>query len=242
MKKNILFFSFLTLFACKKTESPEISPIPDIESEIMGKRTYQEFEMMPVEKKFSIVNFLDTASTERIERVQAKIADLQAGSTPGRKQVNNKSLALLGEPTPQEYVDVLPMNATRPGVDYVESNAYPDDSYYYTGNIIDFIYKWQAFENILGLYKIYSNEKFQIQKESTDYYKIVTLQHQSSYIVGITGGVEWTETLSNNYTNNLYFAYLYIAGTISGYGITVERSNTRYVNARVAFFTSGGHY
>lgn len=241
MKKNIFFLCVFALFACKKTESPKLEPLPDIESEVLSKKTYQEFEMMPIEKKFSIVNFLDTASAERAEMVKRKIAALEAGNAPVRKPVKNKSLALLSEPTPQEYLWVVPMNTSTPGVDYVESNYTPDGDYY-TGNIIDFIYKWQAFENILGLYKIYSNEKFAIQKETTDLYKIVTLQHQSSYIVGITGGVEWTETLSNNYTSNSYHAYLFIAGTLSGYGITVEKSNNRYVNAGRAFFTSGGHY
>lgn len=30
----------------------------------------------------------------------------------------------------------------------------------------------------------------------------------------------------NNYPQNLYFAWLYIAGALSGYGITVENNNS----------------
>ncbi|SFO20789.1 hypothetical protein SAMN05428949_4473 [Chitinophaga sp. YR627] len=44
------------------------------------------------------------------------------------------------------------------------------------------------------------------KKEAEQQFKIVASEPVSSYIAGITGGVEWTKTLSNNYMQQLYFA------------------------------------
>jgi hypothetical protein len=241
MKKNIIFLCALSFFACNKAESPKLDPLPNIENEILSKKTYHEFEMMPLEKKFAIVNFLDTATAESILRVKSKIAVLESANAPDRKSVKDKSRTAVSATTTEEWLTVVSNSSTIPGEDLIETDS-PWNPNMSNGSTVDFVYKWQAFENILGLYKIYSNEKFKLQKEVEQQFKIVGLEHASSYIVGITGGVEWTETLSRNYSQNLYFAWLNIAGTLSGYGITIEKSNSRYVNAGRAYVTSGGKY
>jgi hypothetical protein len=213
--------------------------LPDFESEIMNLKSYQALKMMPLEKKIALVNFLDTAQVESVKRIRGKITKLEAEGDSGIKQ-GNKSLARIQGTSPGDTMVVIALNSGIPGEDMIETDYGLPGGNVNDGSV-DFIYKWEAFENILGLYRIYSNESFQIEKDATTFYKINSLEHVSSYIVGITFGVTWTETLCLDYAG-LYNASLILEGTLSGFGISRPLSNQRYVNAGIVWGTQGGHY
>ncbi|RFS21743.1 hypothetical protein DVR12_13865 [Chitinophaga silvatica] len=239
MKKNILFLSLIAFFSCTKTDTQQLTPVPDIESEILSKKTYAEFESIPIEKRIALVNFFDTASIERSQIIKTKIASLQSVLTPKAKPNKNKPLASVSEPTTAELLWLVPLNSNTPGFDYLEDDS--DPGHTEVNSSIEFSYKWQMFDNIFGFYSIYSRERFKVKKDLNGNYLIESLQHMSSFIEGFTFGVTWTETEAYIYSGQ-YNAFLHVSGIQEYLGVSFEKNNSRYVNAGVIYSSYGGHY